>query len=316
VDFYVEQALAQSTRRTYKSAEKRYLSFCTTHHIPPLPVYEQTLCRYVASLANEGLRHISIKAYLAAIRQLSIQQDEGDPHISGMAKLELVLRGIKRVQASHQAAPTRQPITIELLEKLRDTWLTGTPTWNERMLWAAASLCFFGFFRSGEITIPNDRSFDTSCHLSATDIRVDNHCNPTMLRVRLKASKTDPFRVGVDVFVGLTGSPICPVTAVLEYMLMRGARPGPLFLFKDGKPLTRSRFVERVRDALDRAGVDSRPFSGHSFRSGAATTAAKRGMGESTIKMLGRWKSNAYQLYIKTPREHLAAATRTLAQGR
>ncbi len=61
------------------------------------------------------------------------------------------------------------------------------------------------------------------------------------------------------------------------------------------------------RKALDRAGVDSRLFSGHSFWSGAATTAAaKRGMGDATIKLLGRWKSNTYQLYIKTPREQLA----------
>ncbi len=316
MDYYVGRALAKSTQRTYRSAEKRYVAFCTMHHISPLPVDEKTLCRYVASLASDGLRHGSIKGYLAAIRQVSIQQDEGDPHISNMAKLELVLHGIKRVQALSQTAPTRQPITIELLDKLRGSWLAGTPTWDERMLWAAASVCFFGFFRSGEITVPGDQSFDESCHLTAADVTIDSHRNPSMLRIRLKASKTDPFRVGVDVFVGWTGSPICPVTAMLEYVLIRGTRAGPLFLFKDGKLLTRSRFVERVRVALDKAGVDSRPFSGHSFRSGAATTAAKRGLGDSTIKLLGRWKSNAYQLYIKTPREHLAAATRTLAQGR
>ncbi len=51
--------------------------------------------------------------------------------------------------------------------------------------------------------------------------------------------------------------------------------------------------------ALASAGVDSTPYSGHSFRSGAATTAASRGIGDATIKMLGRWNSEAYQLYIK-----------------
>ncbi len=250
------------------------------------------------------------------MRQISIRQEEGDPHISQMAKLELVLHGVKRVQALEQAPPKRQPITIELLDKLRGVWLAGTPTWNEQMLWAASSLCFFGFFRSGELTVPSDHRFDQSCHLSTADITLDSYRNPTMLKIRLKASKTDPFRVGVDVFVGRTNSPTCPVTAMVDFMLIRGARPGPLFMFSDGKPLTRSKFVEGVRKALDRAGVDSRPLSGHSFRSGAATTAAKRGMGDATIKLLGRWKSNAYQLYIKTPREQLAAASRTLAQGR
>lgn len=41
--------------------------------------------------------------------------------------------------------------------------------------------------------------------------------------------------------------------------------------------------------------IDSSKYSGHSFRSGAATTAAKRGLGDATIEMLGRWQSNAYQ---------------------
>ena len=72
------------------------------------------------------------------------------------------------------------------------------------------------------------------------------------------------------------------------------------------------RLVERVRAALTTAGVDGDPFSGHSFRSGAATTAASRGINDATIKMLGRWKSEVYQLYIKTTREQLAAVTKRL----
>ena len=73
-------------------------------------------------------------------------------------------------------------------------------------------------------------------------------------------------------------------------------------MFQDRKPLTRSRFVVEVKKALDRSGVDSSRYSGHSFRSGAATTAVKRGLGDATIQMLGRWKSEAYQAY-KRPRE-------------
>ena len=70
--------------------------------------------------------------------------------------------------------------------------------------------------------------------------------------------------------------------------------------------------MERVRAALTSAGVDGAPFSGHSFCSGAARTAASRGINDATIKMLGRWKSEAYQLYIKIPREQLAAVTKRL----
>ena len=100
--------------------------------------------------------------------------------------------------------------------------------------------------------------------------------------------------------------------AMMDYLVTRGAGPGPLFIFQDRKPLTRAILVERVRAALTTAGVDGAPFSGHSFRSGAATTAASWGMNDATIKMLGRWKSEAYQLYIKTSREQLAGVTKPL----
>jgi len=66
-----------------------------------------------------------------------------------------------------------------------------------------------------------------------------------------------------------------------------------------------------VREALHIAGVDGTSYSGHSFHSGVATAAAKAGVEDSTIKMLGRWKSDAYQVYIKIPRHHLAAVPST-----
>ncbi len=57
-----------------------------------------------------------------------------------------------------------------------------------------------------------------------------------------------------------------------------------------------------MKDALDEAGVDPGQYSGHSFRIGAATTAAARGLEDSTVRTLGRWKSLAYLEYIKIPR--------------
>ncbi len=96
--------------------------------------------------------------------------------------------------------------------------------------------------------------------------------------------------------VGQSGCSLCPVGAMLDYLVVRGAGPGPLFRFADGKPLTRARLVEQVRGALSRAGVDSSQYSGHSLRSRAATTAAQHGINDATIQTLGRWKSNAYYL--------------------
>ena len=246
-----------------------------------------------------------------------MEEGWGDPRISGMARLELVLRGIKIGQAGKSTRKgERLPITQEVLVKLRRAWAMGTMDNKEDrgMLWAAAALCFFGFFRSGEITIPSEAGFDEGAHLTFADVTVDSTKEPKMLRVRVKASKTDPFREGVDVYVGKTDSELCPVTAVLRFMVERGAGPGPFFRFQDGTPLTRQKFVEKVKLALTSVGVDSTHYSGHSFRSGAATTAARRGIGDATIKTLGRWKSRAYQLYVKTPRQQLATYSWQLGQ--
>ncbi len=107
------------------------------------------------------------------------------------------------------------------------------------MLWAAASLCVFGFLRSGEVTIATYTSSDKVVHLTSEDTAVDSLKDPTMVRARLNSSKTDTFKKGVDIVVGKTGDGICPVAAMLGYLRVRGAGPGTLFQFKEGKPLTK-----------------------------------------------------------------------------
>ena len=63
--------------------------------------------------------------------------------------------------------------------------------------------------------------------------------------------------------------------------------------------------MTRLRRGLQAAGLEMSRFSGHSLRIGAATSAAAAGVPDHLIKMLGRWQSEAYQLYIRTPRESL-----------
>ena len=238
----------------------------------------------------------------------------GDPRIGKMARLKQVLKGIKSSQAKEgEVKRPRLPITPALLLAIKGAWERESITRDKAMLWAAVALCFFGFLRSGEVCIPGEKAFDEGAHLTIRDVQVDNLANPQSVQIKIKASKTDPFRQGVLVYVGRTNKPLCPVSALLAYMVIRGNKPGPLFIFQDGRPLTRPRFVTEVRNALMSAGIDPKPFSGHSFRIGAATTAAQQGVEDSTIKMLGRWKSAAYQLYIKTPREQLANISKKLA---
>ena len=77
--------------------------------------------------------------------------------------------------------------------------------------------------------------------------------------------------------------------------------------------LTRDRLVKELRAALQKAGLDPKTYAGHSFRIGAATVAHAQGIDDSTIMTLGRWRSNAYQRYVRIPQHHLAAMSTTLA---
>ena len=116
------------------------------------------------------------------------------------------------------------------------------------MIWAAAVLCFFGFFRSGEITVPHVTGFDPKIHLAWGDVALDNTQSPTLLKIRLKRSKTDQLGQGVDIFVGRTECSLCPVAAVAAYMVQRGDGRGAFFQFTNGTPLTKAKFTARIRE--------------------------------------------------------------------
>ena len=270
------------------------------------------MCRFVSSLGEAGLKYRTLKSYLSAIRYLHIHGNFPDPFVTPLNRLQYVLRGIRRVEAE-KGSQTRQrlPISPSILRTIRPLLNGDTPA-DGIMLWAACCLGFFGFLRAGEFTIPSDSAYDPSSHLSMSDVSVNNPSTPTVIQITIKQSKTDPFRKGVSIFLGKTGVDLCPVSALLSYLIIRGKQPGPLFRFQDGRFLTRQRLVEALRKALRLAGIDESKYSGHSFRSGAATTAATKGFEDNIIKTLGRWSSLAYLDYIKIPRSRLADFSRLL----
>ena len=113
--------------------------------------------------------------------------------------------------------------------------------------------------------------------------------------------------------LGATNRDLCPIAATAPYLSLRGTGGGPLFKFEDGSFLQRDRFVAEVRKLLRSAGIEASPYSGHSFRIGAATTAALAGVEDHTIQTMGRWHSSAYLLYIRLPPESLADISGRLA---
>jgi len=317
VRFYCDRGLAESTQRTYRCGINRYLSFCFAFNVTsPFPVSEARLCYFVAMLAGQGVSPTTIKTYLAAVRHAQIIRGHPEPRqLSSLPRLRLIQNGVRRERArTGPASATRLPITPAILRQIRPHILSPPLHHDALMLWAAATCCFFGFFRAGEITVPAASAFDAAVHLAWGDVAISED-NQWVVRVFLKRSKTDQFGRGVAVFLGVTGDVLCPVAAIQAYATSRGDSPGAFFRSVDGTPLTKAHFVARFREALSMAGVRVGGYSGHSFRIGAATTAAQAGVPDSVIQALGRWTSSAFLRYIRTPSGQLAQHTQSLSRS-
>ena len=220
--FYIDQGLASSTKRTYGAGAKHFHEFCVKYNLfNPFPITEQTLCYFATYLASSDLSPQTIRTYLAAVRNMHISLGFPDPRDqSSLPLLKRVQAGIQRVQAMKpgRRGRVRLPVTPRILELLRGHW-ESTQHPEKLVLWAAATLCFAGFFRSGELL-----STPTTQHcLSWGDVSLDNQSCPTVICVRLRFSKCDQFGEGVNVFVGRCAeSVLCPVAAVVAYMIKKG----------------------------------------------------------------------------------------------
>ncbi len=294
---YFTQGLAPSTRATYSSAIRRFLQFCHTYNLTRLPLTEPLVSRYAAYLAEGNLTSTTIRLYLAALRYLQIAKGLPDPNLMSNPYLQLVLRGIQR-SSTGQPRPKRLPITPLILQQLHSLWSTQPIAYDKVMLWATCCLGFFGFMRSGEFTCPSLAAFETSM-LTPADVVVDSRLNPTYLSIHLRRSKTDQFGTGTTIVLGRTNTHVCPVAALLSYMSIRSHTGGPLFLFQDGRTLSKSRLVACQKESLNTLGINPDGYSGHSFRIGAATAAAAAGLSDSLIQSLGRWKSSAFLEYLR-----------------
>ena len=256
------------------------------------------LCYFATYLAKQELSSQTIKTYISAARNLHISLGFPDPRDSSSLPMlqHVQAGGIKRVQALKQSQTrrVRLPITLLILDLLRQHWEASKHP-NRFTLWAAASLCFAGFFRSGELL---ETPGSQGC--------------PTTMQVHLSFSKCDQFGKGVDIYIGSTDNPLCPVTAVMAFMMVRGTTPGRFFITQDEKPLTKSQFVAELRKALAACGFNPIAYAGHNFRIGAATAEAQAELPDSTIQTLGRWNSAAFLSYIRTPRQQLASLTKSI----
>ena len=282
----------------------------------PFPVTEKLLCYFATALAKDGLSPQTIKSYLSAVRSMQISLGLPPPRDqSSLPLLKRVLDGIRTSKPLEGKPPrTRLPITATVLRRIQAS-LVAEGNLEDLAYWAVATTAFFGFFRLGELLVETETSYNPALHLSWGDVAVNDRSSATMVKLHLKKSKCDQFGTGADVHLGSSGCQLCPVAAILAYIIARGDRPGPFFINEKRAPVTKSSFVSRVRTALRAAGYAEDQFAGHSFRIGNATTAALAGIEDSMIQTLGRWHSSAFLRYIRTPHDHLAAVTAVLAKA-
>ena len=256
--FYLTNGLASSTRQVYASAQCHFLKFCSQDtpikpSQPLLPASEQTLMHFCTHL-TDSLHHSSIKVYLSAVRSLHIDYGFADPIVNRL-QLQRLLRGIKRHHGSD--LPQRQPVTADLMSVLHKSLDFTNP--DNVMLWAACCLGFFGFLRAGEFT--TNGPFDPTVHLTAADLQVDSSTNPQSFRVLIKCSKTDPFRQGSFIYLGRGSLPLCPVTALTNYLHLHGPAPD-LSLFTKMALLFLDRNFPRFIKPLYRQQVFLESFQG------------------------------------------------------
>ena len=112
--------------------------------------------------------------------------------------------------------------------------------------------------------------------------------------------------------IGRGKYPLCTVQALLAYLVIRGDGPSPLFLCQNRRLLLHALLTDWLKRILASAGISGN-FSSHSFRIGAATVAGHNGIPDHLIQELGRWKSNAYQGYIRNPSAVLSSLSQKLA---
>lgn len=260
---------------------------------------------WVAYLGSRNLQPKMIKSYVSALRSLHVDADMPFD-VCESPVVQRLIRGIKRYHGERERNP-KLPITLAVLQRLSAA-LPSVQSAGDASFAAAMKTVFAGFLRCGEFTVDQPASFSPATSLTRSSVQFFPSLEaPAHVLLSLPTSKTDPFRRGVLVLIAAApGASTCAVAA-LRHLFTVDPRPpsDPLFVIDDGSALTHADFIARLKLLLPAAGLNPAGYSGHSFRRGAASSAAAAGYSDFEIQQLGRWRSDAYRLYIDMPRDRV-----------
>lgn len=256
---------ASATRRGYAADWRSFESWAGAHGLATLPARPETIVAYLAHL-SVGHKMATIDRAVAALRRAHKDAAvEWPDHLA----IRDTLNGLRRrLRTAQRKATPLQDTDLAAM-------LTGASERDRALVllgWAAA-------LRRSELValVVGDVAF-----------------SPNGLMVTLRSSKTDQEGEGQTCGVPMGRGPLCPVRALWKYLAEAGITEGRIFPISDR---TVSEIVKRLAKS---AGLDAERVSGHSLRSGFATTAAIKGKSLASIMKQTRHKSERVALgYIR-----------------
>ena len=285
----LQNSKAKNTIRAYKSDFKDFGLFCSQNGFKALPSEPKIVSLYLTYLSTKEVKMSTLKRRLVSIGVIhklkGYYLDTKHPSI-----IENIM-GIKRRKGSKQKG--KKPLLINNLKQIIN--VIDEKKIDEIKKLRDRSIILIGFsggFRRNEIV-----------SLDYDDLDFVNEG----LKITLKRSKTDQF--GEGLIKGLPhfeNSQYCPVISLRKWIKISKINSGALFRrFTKGSKLSENRLSDQtvallIKKYLNLAGIDSTNFSGHSLRSGFATSAAESGVEERSIMaMTGHKSTEMVRRYIK-----------------
>ena len=264
---------------------------------PQLPLSSSQLAFFISHLSAKKLAPSTITSYLSAISYVHKIKGYIDPTKSFL--IHKLLTAVSRQRLADLRLPITRPVLHELIKSLQHT----TSSAFQRYLYSAMFLlAFYGFFRVGELAAKSGDRADSVLQFNDFKFLVNNG-QPQMIKIIITAFKHNTDRKPFEILIDREDTlPFCPVKSLVEYCRLRGTLPGPLFCQKNLTPITVYQFNTELSRCLQFCGLDTTRYKGHSFRIGAASLAADKGFSDAQIRTLGRWKSDAFKLYIRSER--------------
>ena len=285
----LKNSKANNTVRAYKSDFNDFGLFCAKNGFKSLPSDPKIISLYLTHLSTKDVKMSTLKRRLVSIGVIhklkGYYLDTKHPSI-----IENIM-GIKRRKGSIQKG--KKPI---LINSLKDIINVIDQQKNEEIkILRDRSIILIGFsggFRRNEIV---SLDYDDLDFVSEG------------LKINLKRSKTDQFGEGtLKALPYFDNKQYCPVLSLKKWLNISKIKIGPVFRrFAKGSKLSEKRLTDQtvallLKQYLNLAGIDSTNYSGHSLRSGFATSAAESGVEERSIMaMTGHKSAEMVRRYIK-----------------